>query len=312
MGKFSSTGSSHQTGESAAVDPRYCPDTQWRPWCVNSGRGVLDHRSVLNALGTRSSISTATRCSASTWRRSRRAAVRDPGGPRCLRAERTTPDGQWLIYIHVPHGPTRASPARGGRGRLPLRHAPNNARWPRSTSAVFHVTPYDNQHFIVTHPAEHEGMMLTDFTSGKCVLLRDGDRASKVTWSTATQPRGIAYEVVKLQRGGSTIRSRAGDSSFASPRSSTISTQAAIPRADLLPKTRRPGTSSTPTISGPLCVWTASGDRWLRLTGNWPTYGGGQKAHFHPMITPDRRADPLTGGDPASQTLTCSCSTFPT
>ena len=41
---------------------------------------------------------------------------------------------------------------------------------------------------------------------------------------------------------------------------------------------------------------------WLRLTGSWPTYVGGQKAHFHAQITPDRRWILFTGGDPASQT----------
>ena len=36
------------TGESHQLTHAMCPDTQWRPWCVDSGRGVLDHRSVLN------------------------------------------------------------------------------------------------------------------------------------------------------------------------------------------------------------------------------------------------------------------------
>jgi hypothetical protein len=39
-----------------------------------------------------------------------------------------------------------------------------------------------------------------------------------------------------------------------------------------------------------------------RLVGNWPTYGGGQKAHFHPRLTPDRRWILLTAGDPRTQT----------
>jgi hypothetical protein len=42
--------------------------------------------------------------------------------------------------------------------------------------------------------------------------------------------------------------------------------------------------------------------QWQRLTGTWPTYGGGQKAHFHPQLTPDRKWILFTGGDPASQT----------
>ena len=43
-------------------------------------------------------------------------------------------------------------------------------------------------------------------------------------------------------------------------------------------------------------------DQWLQLCGDWPTFGGGQKAHFHPQITPDRNWILFTGGDPATET----------
>ena len=39
-----------------------------------------------------------------------------------------------------------------------------------------------------------------------------------------------------------------------------------------------------------------------QLTGTWPTYGGGQKPHFHPQLTPDRRWILFTAGDPRSRT----------
>jgi hypothetical protein len=42
--------------------------------------------------------------------------------------------------------------------------------------------------------------------------------------------------------------------------------------------------------------------QWLRLTGTWPTYVGGQKAHFHPQITPDRQWILLTAGDGTTET----------
>ena len=59
----------------------------------------------------------------------------------------------------------------------------------RINSAVFHVTAYDNEHFVVTHPAKGPGMMLTDMSTGRCELIRDG-----VVHCPCTQ-RGIAYEV---------------------------------------------------------------------------------------------------------------------
>ena len=45
-----------------------------------------------------------------------------------------------------------------------------------------------------------------------------------------------------------------------------------------------------------------TGGEFFDLTGSWPTYGGGQKSHFHPQITPDRKWILFTGGDPRTQT----------
>ncbi len=44
------------------------------------------------------------------------------------------------------------------------------------------------------------------------------------------------------------------------------------------------------------------GHQWRPLCGDWPTYGGGQKSHFHPQITPDRKWILLTAGDPKTKT----------
>ena len=43
-------------------------------------------------------------------------------------------------------------------------------------------------------------------------------------------------------------------------------------------------------------------DEWLALTGHWPTYGTGQKSHFHPQVSPDRKWILMTGGDPDTET----------
>ena len=45
-----------------------------------------------------------------------------------------------------------------------------------------------------------------------------------------------------------------------------------------------------------------SGGEFVDLTCPWPTYGGGQKSHFHPQLTPDRRWILFTGGDASSET----------
>jgi hypothetical protein len=46
-----------------------------------------------------------------------------------------------------------------------------------------------------------------------------------------------------------------------------------------------------------------AGPEWVELMGNWPAYGGrGQRAHFHPALTPDRGWILFTSGDPATET----------
>ena len=44
------------------------------------------------------------------------------------------------------------------------------------------------------------------------------------------------------------------------------------------------------------------GNKPISLVGNIKTYWLGQRSHFHPQITPDRRFMLFTGGDPTNQT----------
>jgi hypothetical protein len=41
---------------------------------------------------------------------------------------------------------------------------------------------------------------------------------------------------------------------------------------------------------------------WKRIFGDWPTYGSGQKSHFHPRMTPDRNWILFVAGDDATET----------
>ena len=110
-------------------------------------------------------------------------AEREAYGQNCC-----TPDGNWFVYIHVPRGSMWGHPA-GARRWWRTTLTRRRAHACRIDSAVFHVTAFDNERFVVTHPATGPGMMLTDMTSGRCELLRDG-----VVHCPCTQ-RGIAYEV---------------------------------------------------------------------------------------------------------------------
>lgn len=295
-----------QTGESLQLTHATCPDTQWRPWCVNSGRGVLDHRSVLNVARDQVIYFDGNKVRAVHVETLKDEplfvipADRDAYGQNC-----TTPDGKWLVYIHVPHGATWGKPCKGAAVAAYNFDTREQRTLATIDSAVFHVTAYDNQHFIVTHPAEHEGMMLTDFTSGKCDLLRDGDpgvRGHLVHCHPTA--RGIAYEVVKLQMGGLYDPFTRRRFEFPFPKEFHYIHTGRDPEGRIFFYENSSAWDKFDIHD----IWALvrldrqRGNQWLRLTGNWPTYGSGQKSHFHPMITPDRRWILFTGGDPASHT----------
>jgi hypothetical protein len=295
-----------RTGESVQLTHATCPDTQWRPWCVDSGRGVLDHRSVLNVArglvvyfdGRQvRAVDVETLHDRPLFEI---PADRDAYGQNCC-----TPDGQWLVYIHVPKGGIYGKPCKGAAVVAYHFDTHQQRTLCHVDSAVFHVSPYDNEHFIVTHPAEHEGMMLTDLTSGRCVPLRDGDPGAQghLVHCPCTE-RGIAYEVPGVRRLGLYDPLSRRRFEFPMPDSFHYIHTGADPEGRLFfyENSSAWDQFAVHDMYALVRLDRAKGNQWRRLTGNWPTYVGGQKAHFHPRITPDRKWILFTGGDPASQT----------
>jgi len=294
------------TGKSVKLTNAKCPDTQWRPWCVNSGRGVLDHRSVLNV--QRNLViyfdGNEVRAVHVETLEDRKLFViprdREPYGQNCC-----TPDGQWFVYIHTPRGATWPKPCKGAAVVAYNFDTGEQRILCTIDSAIFHVTAYDNEHFVVTHPPDHSGMLWTDFKSGRITLLRDNDPGAKghPIHSQVTS-RGIMYEVPDARLVG--IYDPFKRRRFEVP---------------YPPEFKYIHTGRDP--QGRLWFYENSTDwdkfdeheiwflksvdqnrrgQWMRLTGTWPTYGAGQKAHFHPQLTPDRKWILFTAGDPQTKT----------
>ena len=194
---YSFTGWICETAESVQLTHATCTDTQWRPWCVDSGRGVLDHRSVLNvARGLVIYFDGNEVHAVDVETLEDRTLFQIPADREAYGQNCCTPDGRWFVYIHVPRGSIWGQPCQGAAVVAYEFDTGQQHTLCRIDSAVFHVTAYDNEHFVVTHPAEGPGMMLTDMTSGRCDMLRDA-----VVHCPCTQ-RGIAYEVPKARRLG--------------------------------------------------------------------------------------------------------------
>lgn len=296
------------SGEPTQLTHARCPDTQWRPWCVNSGRGVLDHRSVLNVPrgfviyfdGDGREVRSVDVETLQDELLFVLPADREAYGQNC-----TTPDGRWYIYIHTPRGAEYGKPCQGAVVAAYHFDTREHRELCRIDSAVFHVAAYDDEHFVVSHPAEHPGMLWTDMTTGCAVLLRDGEPGVRghVIHAHPT-PRGIVYEVAEEQLGGLYDPFTRRRFEFSFPKQMQYVHTGRDPEGRLFFYENSTDWAKFDTHD----LWALvrlnpyGTDEWLRLTGTWPTYGGGQKAHFHPQLTPDRRWILFSGGDPATQT----------
>jgi hypothetical protein len=217
----------------------------------------------------------------------------------------TTPDGQWLVYIHTPRGSIWGEPCQGAAVAAYNFDTHEQRTLATIDSAVFHVTAYDNAHFIVTPPADHAGMLLTDLNSGKISPLRDGDPEVRghLIHCQVTH-RGIAYEVPETHQSG--LYDPFSRSRFEFPLHPDLQYvhTGRDPEGRLWFYENSSAWDSFETHD----IWAIRrldpqrGDSWLPLTGTWPTFGGGQKAHFHPQLTPDRNWILFTGGDPRTKT----------
>ena len=294
------------TGQSRQLTHATCPDTQWRPWCIDSGKGVLDHRSVLNVARNLVIYFDGNNVHAVDVEtlEDRQLFVippdREAYGQNC-----TTPDGQWLVYIHTPRGSQWGKPCRGAAVVAYNFDTHEQRTLCRIDSAIFHVTAYDNEHFIVTHPADHTGMLMTDLTSGKITLLRGGDPGVRghLIHCQCTR-RGIAYEVPEEQVSGLYDPFTRRRFEFPFPDNFQYIHTGRDPEGRLWFYENSSGWEKFDVHD----LWAIErldrehGNKWLRLTGNWPTFGAGQKAHFHPQLTPDRKWILVTAGDITTQT----------
>jgi hypothetical protein len=294
-----------RTAESRQLTHATCADTQWRPWCIDSGRGVLDHRSVLNVArnlvlyfdGPQArSVHLQTLVDRPLFVL---PADREAIGQNCV-----TPDGQWLVYIHAPRGSVWGKPCHGAAVVAYRFDTAEQRVLCRVDSAIFHVVAYDNEHIVITPPADHPGMMMTTLSRGGCVELREGDPGVRghLIHCLMTR-RGIAYEVPDARLSGLYDPLTRGRFEFCLPREFQYNHTGWDPEGRLwfYENSTAHDKFDTHDLYALVALDRRQGDHWLRLTGNWPTFGGGQKAHFHPQLTPDRRWILFTGGDPASR-----------
>ncbi len=292
-----------RTGRSVPLTHARHRDTRWRPWGVDSGRGVLDHRSVLNVARGLAIYFDGNRVRSVNVQTLDDElllvipADREPTAQNC-----TTPDGKWFVYIHAPRGSEYGKPCKAAAVAAYNFDTKENRVLTRIDAAIDHVTAYDDAHFIFAHPHQSTGMMMTDLVGGKYVLLRQGDPGArgKMIHCQITQ-RGLAYEVPGVMLSGLYDPLGRRRFEFKLPPYFKHVHTGCDPQGRLWFYENADG-EKLHDMYALVQVDKQEGTKWLRLTGNWPTYGGGQKAHFHPRLTPDRRWILFTAGDARTKT----------
>ncbi|KLU60674.1 oligogalacturonate lyase [Peptococcaceae bacterium CEB3] len=311
-----------ETGENKRISNATCDDTWWRPWCSNSGKGVLDHRSVLNV-----ETNKVIYFDGNTVRMADVETLEDkilfelPKERTFIGQNCVTPNGKLLIFIHADKKLyetmfdgdgsdywQRRSTCKGtslcsydfSSGEI---HTILNINSP-----IHHVMPYDDHYLVFCHPASENGMLFTDINGGWYTHLRTQDNLGGTVCHFLVTEKGISYEIMKKD---SAQVSNAGMYNPFTHKKYEIR----LPEDFGYTHTGRDSEGRAwffeeqANIDGNpshnlhyLVKHDGENDVWLKLIGGLDTYGVGQKAHFHPVMLPGREWILMTGGDRDTQT----------
>lgn len=326
------------SGESVQLTSGEAAKTGWDHWDDEAGRGILDHRSVLN-VASGDVIYFAGRqgnevCLVNVNTLEHRVLFTLPdgyyaGGQNCV-----SPDGKHFVYIIN---------ALGSKYLEPLPDRPSKVvAYEFSTGKmrtlcevdfhIHHIIPYSNEQFIGCHTPNGCGLFMTSLDGTGYRVLRAGDPGLKVSEEDSdigghachyvTTENGIAYEVIPFA-----MEAPKGDK-----RHKVAEVRGGFRSGLYDPITRSRFEFPLPDyFVGTHVGWDSKGRRWfweimpswdeasenqliflrriessgkadfVALTPGWMNYGTKQKSHHHPQITPDPDWLLFVAGDSASR-----------
>jgi hypothetical protein len=288
---------------------------------VESGRGVLDHRSVLNV--ARGQViywdgNDAHSVDVNTLRD--RVLFTLPGDRVASGQNCASPDGRYFFYIHHDratfdeiYGPP-GSPLPARPHRRWLSRGTRLERYDLDTgdlhtvvvinSPIHHVNPDGPEHLIFCHQVSENSILYTDYEGGWYTHLRTQTPTGGIVCHYCATRRGLVYEAYPEGGvvGGIVSPQTRRYSEFYLPAGTGYTHPAYDPRGIRFIFERTAPASGEHDLIFLLRHDPEHGDAWQALTGDWPTYGGGQKSHFHPRVVLDDRWLLVTAGDPRTHT----------
>jgi hypothetical protein len=293
-----------QTGQEAQLAHASGGDhADWRPWQREPGlRGVLDYRGVLNVARDLVIYFDGRQARAVNL-----LTLRDEGllfelpeGREAIGQNCATPDGRRLIYIDAPQGAENPKPCKGAELRAYDFDTRQQQRLCVVDNAIHHVMPWDDEHFIVNHPPGHNGIIWTDATSGTWTELRRGDPGVKgASCHQLPTAAGIAYEAFG---DGATVVAGLYDPFTRRRLEFRLPPAFGYTHTGFDPQGRlwffeQQGKAAGHSLWYMPKLDPSTGAVLRPLTGDWKIATPGQRGHFHPQLTPDRRWILMTGGD---------------
>jgi hypothetical protein len=315
------------TGDSLQLTHATHPYTQWIPWCTDAGRGVLDHRSALNVARDEviyfdGNVARAVHLHGQTQQTliDRVLFTLPPDrlatGQNCV-----SPDGTWFFYIH--HDKALYEKIYGAPGS-PIKPGYENPRYLSKgtklagfhldtgehrtvvmlNAPIHHVHPCGADHLVFSSRATEPSILYTDYRGGWYIHLRTQTEQGGNTCHYCATRRGIVFEANRSDGrvGGGIVSPETRQSiEFDLPADSDYTHAGFDPEGRRLIYERMVKGSGEHDLLF-LVRREVGNDHWMRLIGDWPTYGTGQKSHHHPRLVLGGQWVLITAGDPASRT----------
>jgi hypothetical protein len=313
------------TGESVQLTHVSYPHAQWNPWCTDPGRGVLDHRSAVNTVRDEAIYFDDNVVHAVNIRTlADRVLFTLPADRLATGQNCVSPDGQWFAFIHhdralyesifgVPGAPRKA-------GYQYPRHLSRNTKLAAFNldsgelrtlvivdAPIHHVQPAGDNNLAFSSLPSAPTILYTDYDGGWYTHLRTRTEEGGNTCHYCATKRGLAYEATGGPHGmvgGMVSPTTHKTVEFHMPSDLKPGYGGHVgfdPDGRLVFYERNAEQSAGVHDLIFLLRHVPGADEWAPLTGNWPCFGGGQKAHLHPRLVLGGQWMLIIAGDPASQ-----------
>lgn len=314
-----------QTGESKQLTHATDPNPSWKIWCSHVNTGVLDHRSALNT-----KTNDVIYIENNNVHRVNIDSLKDeilfviPTDRRAVGQNCVTPDGKWFVYIHhdlelhnkiATYQDWAKYMDNRRRSRETIIEGFNLETGERKDILVadayfHHIFPYDNDHFVINHPANENGMLYTSLSGNWVTHLRTQNRDRKTICHCVPTEKGIAYEASHGHSdviGGIYNPKNHQYTEFNLPQNFGYTHTGVDPKGELFfhENMNYVGNSRNIQTHDMYYLKEINGMdcNFAKIISHRETFKPfGQKSHFHPRMTADRRHIVFTGGCRATQT----------